>query len=369
MWEVIAVYDHHNEKWDKVGKVRMITPEDVLQFYGVKNYKASGRSYFCASATRCRFFDLNSAGRTWNDNVIWVKGVKSKVERKESLLDEVAEEETELEFLLEGLGLSINKRVDSRSKKALPASGTTGSGETVKEKRREVKPSGKSGEKVVRHVKGIWLGIEEEKTELKKANIELEKELARPRTDALKEVETKANLDEMVKERDRLGRYLMLKGYYEEEVDAIKANTYVEEQDEEEAEAVGIVDGLDGVSRQTVFNDQGDDAEIPEGNSEKVELDSSRSREGDILMYNREFAEQFDRMKVVKENREDQYVKVDWKDAEIGKGLKELAEVTECVEKLQSWVDALVLKGKQADTVQYRIQALERSEERFRYDL
>ncbi|KAF6157252.1 hypothetical protein GIB67_041713, partial [Kingdonia uniflora] len=31
-------------------------------------------AYFFASLTRPRFFNLNSAGRPWNDNVIWVKG-------------------------------------------------------------------------------------------------------------------------------------------------------------------------------------------------------------------------------------------------------------------------------------------------------
>ncbi|KAF6144517.1 hypothetical protein GIB67_023963 [Kingdonia uniflora] len=104
--------------------------------------------------------------------------------------------------------------------KALPASCTTGSGEVTKEKRRSVEPSGESGDKVaegrptmvddlkevkerarlaalhgeeytrkmVAHlVKGIWLGIEEEKFELKNGKIELEKKLARARTDALKE--------------------------------------------------------------------------------------------------------------------------------------------------------------------------------------
>ncbi|KAF6172525.1 hypothetical protein GIB67_007038, partial [Kingdonia uniflora] len=80
---------------------------------------------------------------------------------------------------------------------------------------------------VFRLVKGIWLGIEEEKIELKKL-----------------QVETKANLDEMVEERDRLGSNLMLKGYSEEEVDAIKADTYAVEEDEKEAEVVGIVDDL-----------------------------------------------------------------------------------------------------------------------------
>ncbi|KAF6141411.1 hypothetical protein GIB67_021227, partial [Kingdonia uniflora] len=303
---------------------------------------------------------LNATADSHSDT----EDVKSKVERKESLLDKVAEEETELEFVLEGLGLSRKKKVDSWSKKvrkarstrslagvdegkrqvsgeeaetnfsktpgisssaqsnpvksskitlkylkkrmlkALSASGTTGSGEAVKDKRRRVKPSGESGEKVpegrsavvddlkvveerarlavARLVKGIWLSIEEEKSELKKANIELGKELARSMTDTLKEVrqlnvshtvaivqlhvETKDNLDEMVEEHDRLERHLMLKGYSEEEVDAIKAGTYAEEV----AETVGIADGHDGASCQTVLDNQGDNVELPEGGSEKA---------------------------------------------------------------------------------------------------
>ncbi|KAF6138423.1 hypothetical protein GIB67_027995 [Kingdonia uniflora] len=84
-----------------------------------------------------------------------------------------------------------------------------------------------TSEMVARLVKGIWLGIEEQESKLKKAKNELEKNLARAKTDALKEVkqlkaahavaigqlqvEAKANLDEMVEERDRLGCHLMLK--------------------------------------------------------------------------------------------------------------------------------------------------------------
>ncbi|KAF6136547.1 hypothetical protein GIB67_016003 [Kingdonia uniflora] len=258
--------------------------------------------------------------------------VKSIVERKESLLNKIAKEETKLELVLKGLSLNRKKRVDSKSNKvrkaqstrsmtgidegksqvngeeALPASGTTGSGEVTKDKRMRVEPSGESGNKVIEGrfaavddleevverarlavllgeedtnkmvaylIKGIWLSIEEERSELKKVNVELEKELARSRTDASKEVrqlkashamaigklqvETKANLDEMVEECDRLGHHLMLKGYSEEEVVAIKVDTYVEEEDEEEADALRIVDGLDGVSRQMVLNNQGDD--------------------------------------------------------------------------------------------------------------
>ncbi|KAF6156620.1 hypothetical protein GIB67_014599 [Kingdonia uniflora] len=230
--------------------------------------------------------------------VSYPPGVKSTVERKESLLDEVAEEETKLELALEGLGLIRKKWVGSRSNK------------------------------VARLFKEIWLGIEEEKSDLKEVNVELEKELAQSRAHALKyvkqlkasqamaigqlQVEIKANLDEMVEERDRLGNHLMLKGYSEEE----------------------------------------------------VELDSSRAHEDDILMCNREFVEQFDRMKEVSENREDQYVKAHFrlveltqaisvltrqaeeKYSEIKNGLKELAEVTERTEKFQGQVDALDVKGK-----------------------
>ncbi|KAF6136288.1 hypothetical protein GIB67_042773, partial [Kingdonia uniflora] len=137
----------------------------------------------------------------------------------------------------------------------------------------------KDTSKMVAHlVKGIWLSIEEEKSKLKKAKSEPEKNLARAKTEATKEVKQlksshvvaigqlqvkeEANFDKIVEERNRLGRYLMLKGYSEEEVDAIKADTYVEEGEDEEAKVVGIVDGLDGISCQTVLDNQGDDVEL-----------------------------------------------------------------------------------------------------------
>ncbi|KAF6136067.1 hypothetical protein GIB67_000471 [Kingdonia uniflora] len=148
--EVITVCDHLNKRWEKEEKLRRITPENVLQFYGVKNFKASKGSYFSVSVTQRRFFDLNSAGRTWNDNIIWVKGnclqrddeelldlrfrsvkqsVKSTVERKESLMDEVEEDETELDFFLGELGLSRKKRV----KREKVAEGRSASVDDLKE--------------------------------------------------------------------------------------------------------------------------------------------------------------------------------------------------------------------------------------------
>ncbi|KAF6166067.1 hypothetical protein GIB67_012964 [Kingdonia uniflora] len=231
---------------------------------------------------------------------------------------------------------------------------------------------------VARLIKGIWLSIEEEKSELKKANIELEKELARSRTDALKEVrqlkvshavtigqlqvETKANLDEMVEERDRLRRHLMLKGYFDEELNVIKADTYVEEEDEE-AETVGIMDGLDGISHQMVLDNQGDNVELPEGGSEKA------VREMSLRINNLEsgLARERETFKALLSAQAE--LQVMEKDAEIKKGLKELAEVIERAEKVQRQVDAFAVKGKQTDTAQYHIQALEQSEERFRSDL
>ncbi|KAF6140473.1 hypothetical protein GIB67_010303, partial [Kingdonia uniflora] len=289
-----------SHRWERGNKVRRITPVDILQFYGVMNFKASGESYFYASVTRHHFFDLNSAGRTWNDNIIWVKGnclqrddeelldlrfrsvkqsVKSTVERKESLLDEVAEEEIELELVLGELGLSRKKKFESRLKKIAKAQSTR-SMTGVDEGTRQT-----SGDEVARLIKGIWLSIEEQESELKKAKNELEKNLARAKTDTLKEVKqlkaahamaieqlqvkAKTNLDETTEKHDRLGHHLMLKGYSQEEADVIKADTFAEEE-EEEAEVLGVVDGLDGVSPQIVLDNQGDDAELPVDGSEKV---------------------------------------------------------------------------------------------------
>ncbi|KAF6136448.1 hypothetical protein GIB67_000359 [Kingdonia uniflora] len=418
---------NQRERWERENKVRRITPEDILLFYGAKNFKGSGGSYFCASVTRRRFFNLNSAGRTWNDNIIWVKGnclqrddeelmdlrfrsveqsVKSTVERKESLLDEVAEEETELELVLGELGLSRKKRVKSKSKKVakaqsarsmtgvgegmrqtsgdvikkvLPTSGATVSGEVTQGKRRRVEPLGSSGDKVTEGksisvddlkeveeraklailqgkedtsqmaaslVEGIWLEVKQLKATYAVAISQLQ-------------LEAKDNLDETAEECDRLGRHLMLKGYSQEEVDAIKANTYVEEE-EKEAGVLGVVDGLGGLSPQTVLDNQGDDVELPEEGSEKVALDASRVCEDHALMCNQKFVEQFDRMKETNENREDQLVKE--KDSGIKKRLEDFSKATERTENLQRQADALATMGKQADMAQYRIWALERTE-------
>ncbi|KAF6149842.1 hypothetical protein GIB67_010916 [Kingdonia uniflora] len=327
-----------------------------------------------------------------------IGGVKSTVERKKSLLVEVSENKTELELVLGELGLSRKMRVESmpkevanaqsirsmmgddegprqtsgdevrtktprsgssaqpnlttskiahkfskrQIKKVLLASGTTVSGEVAQGKRRRVEPLGGLGGKVaevqpisgddlieveerarlailhgkedtnhmvIRLVKGIWLGIEEQKSELKKAKNELEKNLARAKTDALKE----------------------------EEVNAIKADTYAEEE-EEEADVLGVVDGLDGVSPQTVLDNQGDNVELLLDGSEKVVKEMS------LRINNLEsgLAREIETSKALLSTQAE--LQVEEKDSGINKGLENLSEATEHAENLQRLVDALTVK-------------------------
>ncbi|KAF6144250.1 hypothetical protein GIB67_024477 [Kingdonia uniflora] len=221
-----------------------------------------------------------------------------KVTTKESLLDIVTQEEIELEAVLENLCISRKMRVNSRVDNA------------------------------TRLMKGICLGVKEERAELKRKKVKLERNLARLKSDLSKErkrlealkasqvveinklqAEVKVDLVEMVAECDRLGHHLMSKGYSENEVDTIKADTYVKEDEEEETEdvAVGIVNGLDGVSPQMVYLPRCimfSQAEL------QVELESARLREDEARECNQEFAKEFDRMREANKDREDLYMKV-----------------------------------------------------------
>ncbi|KAF6165876.1 hypothetical protein GIB67_012773 [Kingdonia uniflora] len=211
MWEVITIYVHLNDWWERGEKINgnchQRDGEELLDL---------------------RFRSVKQS-------------VKSIVERKKSLLDKVAEEETELELVLGELGLSSKKRVESKSIKVVKAQSTrsmTGvdegyrqtSGEEFKLRlqgravqlnrtsqrakwaKREKVAEGRSSsmddlnevekrarleilqgkedtsQLVAHFVKGIWFGIEEQESELKMAKSELEKILALAKTDALKEV-------------------------------------------------------------------------------------------------------------------------------------------------------------------------------------
>ncbi|KAF6155720.1 hypothetical protein GIB67_007157 [Kingdonia uniflora] len=163
--------------------------------------------------------------------------------------------------------------------------------------------------KVARLVKGIWLGIEEQEFELKKAKNELEKNLARAKTDALKEikqlkathavaigqlqVETNANLNEAAKKRDRL---VLDNQWDDAEIPVDGSEKAIKKM------SLRINDLESGLAREIVTSK----ALLSVQAELQVELDASRARKDHALMCNREFVEQFDRVNEANENWEDQ---------------------------------------------------------------
>ncbi|KAF6168261.1 hypothetical protein GIB67_011646 [Kingdonia uniflora] len=137
-WEVILVYESLNGRWAASGSERRITAKDFLEYYAVKYVTATDGAYLSSSSSRPCFFGLSSAGRVWNDNLLWVsgeclqrsdeeplelnnititKGINCKVSRKESFIDIVSREGTELEAILKELEISRLKRVASKDDK------------------------------------------------------------------------------------------------------------------------------------------------------------------------------------------------------------------------------------------------------------
>ncbi|KAF6146904.1 hypothetical protein GIB67_018557, partial [Kingdonia uniflora] len=116
-WEVILVCETLNERWAASGSERRTSVKDFLDYYAVKYVTATDGAYLSSSSSRPCFFDLSSAGRVWNDNLLWVSGINCKVSRKESFIDTVAREGTELDAVLKELEISRFKRVASKDDK------------------------------------------------------------------------------------------------------------------------------------------------------------------------------------------------------------------------------------------------------------
>ncbi|KAF6153082.1 hypothetical protein GIB67_034804 [Kingdonia uniflora] len=116
-WEVIFVCNTLNGRWAASGSEMRITAKDFMEYYAVKYVTTTNGAYLCSSSARPCFFDLSSAGRVWNDNLLWVSGINCKVSRKESFIDLVAREDTELEAVLNELEISRFKRVASKDDK------------------------------------------------------------------------------------------------------------------------------------------------------------------------------------------------------------------------------------------------------------
>ncbi|KAF6155556.1 hypothetical protein GIB67_004550 [Kingdonia uniflora] len=115
--EAILVCETQNGRWATSGSERRIIAKHFLEYYAVKYVTATDGAYLSSSSSRPCFFDLSSAGRVWNDNLLWVSGINCKVLRKESFIDVVAREGTELEAVLKELEISRFQRVASKDDK------------------------------------------------------------------------------------------------------------------------------------------------------------------------------------------------------------------------------------------------------------
>ncbi|KAF6163837.1 hypothetical protein GIB67_016177 [Kingdonia uniflora] len=119
---------------------------------------------------------------------------------------------------------------------------------------------------------GICLEVGEERVELKRKKVELKRIVARLKTNLLKEGKWMEALKALqVVEINNLLTEAMTNLKEVDVVDAIRVDTYVEEEEDEEIEdvAIGVIDGLDSVPHQTVKDNQGDYNEHPEGENEK----------------------------------------------------------------------------------------------------
>ncbi|KAF6149545.1 hypothetical protein GIB67_003693 [Kingdonia uniflora] len=210
-------------------------------------------------------------------------GPKSRVTREESLLDTVAQEEIELEVIQEELCSSRKTRVKSQDR-------------------------------------GGESRIEEEEVRARKERSSIENRFSQG-----------GKMD---------GGFEVIES---DEVDAIRADTYVEEEHDEEIDSgtVGIVDGLDGVSPQTELKEiclrikdleaelakQRDaSASLLSSDMElQVKLELPRLRENNLHQCKQEFIEEFDRIKKANEDRDDQHVKMHFKFVEAIKTIVGLA--------------------------------------------
>ncbi|KAF6143315.1 hypothetical protein GIB67_039098 [Kingdonia uniflora] len=111
---VIYVCETLNGRWAASGNEKRISAKDFLEYYAVKYVTATNGAHLCSSSARPCFFYLPSAGRVWNDNLLWVSGECLQRSDKEPLelnnrtitKDVVAKEGTELEAVLKELEIS-----------------------------------------------------------------------------------------------------------------------------------------------------------------------------------------------------------------------------------------------------------------------
>ncbi|KAF6158360.1 hypothetical protein GIB67_022440 [Kingdonia uniflora] len=320
-WEVIHVCETLNERWAASGSESRITAKDFLEYYAVKYVTATDGAYLSSSSSRPCFLDLSSSGRVWNDNLLWVSGeclqrsdeepmklnnrTITKVSKKESFIDSVAKEGTELEVVLKKLGINMFKRVASKDDKLTrlnqmpdgPVDMATMSSTVVQNlaKRKAVKRGAASRSatsnnvgdsskrrKFARALRRVQLGLQDKSIKLERRISQLEGEknqfeesLTREREDfqlelekerevvalKLKEIRAKsvAEAERLVSasatSRNNLAGKLYQLRYTKAEILAFSEGNYEEKEITDEEEAEEMEDGLN-VAEKTVADNQ-----------------------------------------------------------------------------------------------------------------
>ncbi|KAF6147275.1 hypothetical protein GIB67_013096 [Kingdonia uniflora] len=85
VYEVISVCKGLSPKWIKEGVERILFVEDIIKYYKVKYFSATRGANFSTMYPRPQFFDLDSASKLWDDNLILVKDECTKIADEDDL--------------------------------------------------------------------------------------------------------------------------------------------------------------------------------------------------------------------------------------------------------------------------------------------
>ncbi|KAF6162911.1 hypothetical protein GIB67_021060 [Kingdonia uniflora] len=351
--------------WAASGTEKRITAKDFLEYYVVKYVTATNGAYLCSSSARPCFFDLSSVGRVRNDNLLWVsgeclqrsdeeplelnnrtitKGINFKVSRKESFIDVVSREGTELEAVLKELEISRFKRVASKDDKLArlnevpdgPVDMATVSSTVVRNLAKKKAEMLEESDKIA---EGAELRprfeveadlLEEEyraKAQEKMVAImddefkKLEKKLTRERVDfqlerekekeaatlKLKQVraESEAKAERLVtastiSQNNLTGKLCQLR-YTKAEITAFSEGNYEKTKIMDEEEVEEREGGLNTVEKTDANNQE---------TINQKELDTVREREEQTLLYNAEYAEEYEALISQYEDRLNDNVKL-----------------------------------------------------------
>ncbi|KAF6160015.1 hypothetical protein GIB67_033099 [Kingdonia uniflora] len=142
IFEMMRVCEVLNQKWRDCDIARQFVADDVLKYYKFNYMKDRKSGYLFSDSSRSKFFDFESSGRPWCDDLVMVRGnciqvpgepaleliyknFKEKPNPKvvtdtSSLFDVISREGSELNKVLGELGIRREKRLNSVVEKILP---------------------------------------------------------------------------------------------------------------------------------------------------------------------------------------------------------------------------------------------------------